>query len=108
MSNRIRKINELVRELAAESISENISRDYLATVKAVETSRDLKSAIVWVSALNDEEGFLKELEEKKNIIRHEITAKIFAKNTPLVEFRLDRSGEYAQRIEDLLNEKRNS
>ncbi len=105
MSDRIRKINELVRELSAEAISENISRDYLATVKAVETSRDLKSAIVWVSVLNNEADFLKELEEKKKVIRHQVTSKIFAKNTPLIEFKIDHSGEYAQKIEDLLNGK---
>jgi ribosome-binding factor A len=105
MSNRIRKINELIRELAAASIADNISKDFLTTVKSVETTRDLKHATVWVSVINDEAGFLKELEDNIKKIRHEITGKMYTKYTPLIEFRLDHSGEYAQRIETLLSEK---
>ena len=105
MSNRIRKINELIRELAAAAIVNNISKDYLATVKSVETTRDLKHATVWVSVINDEAGFSRELEENIKKIRHDITGKMYTKYTPLIEFRLDHSGEYAQRIETLLNEK---
>lgn len=101
----MRKINELIRELAAAAISSNISKDYLVTVTGVETSRDLKHATVWVSVINDEPGFLDELNENKKVIRQEITSKMFTKYTPLIEFKVDRSGEYAQKIESLLNEK---
>lgn len=105
MSTRIRKINELIRELVAASISENISKDYIATVTGVEASRDLKHAVVWVSVINREDDFWKELEGVKNIIRHDVTSKMYTKYTPLIDFRADHSGEYAQKIEMLLNEK---
>lgn len=105
MSDRIRKINELIRELAATSISENMPKNYLATVIGVETSRDLKHATVWVSVINDESGFWREFNAVKNNIRHDITSKMYTKYTPLIEFKPDHSGEYAQNIERLLNEK---
>jgi ribosome-binding factor A len=105
MSNRIKKINELIRELVAESLAENISRSYLFTVKAVETERDLKHAVVWVSVLGDEEGFLAELKEHQKEIRHYVTGKMVSKYTPLIEFKIDRSEEYVQHIEELLREK---
>lgn len=104
MSNRIRKINELIRELVSASIAENISKNFFPTVTAVETARDLKSANVWVSVIDDEKGFLTELHEKKNIIQHDVTSNMYTKYTPLLSFQIDHSGEHAQRIEELLRE----
>ena len=106
MSDRIRKINELIRELAAEALLQNISRQHLYTVKAVEASRDLRHATVWVSVIGQEEDFMAELKENINEIRHYITGKMTSKYTPLIEFKIDRSGDYAQRIEELLNEEK--
>lgn len=105
MSDRIRKINELIRELAAEALAENISREYLFTVKAVETTRDLKHAIVWISVMGDEDKFLEELKLYQKEIRHYVTGKMASKYTPLIEFKIDRSEDYVQKIEDLLREK---
>lgn len=105
MSNRIRKVNELIRELAAEVLAENISREYLFTVKAVETTRDLRHAVVWVSVMGDADKFMTELGDRLHEIRHYITGKMASKYTPLIEFRIDHSEEYAARIEELLNEK---
>ncbi len=106
MTKRIRKVNELIKKLAAEAIANNVSREHIATVKAVETSRDLKYAIVWVSVMADENEFLQELEEKKGVICCEIVEGMSTKYTPVINFKIDRSGEYAQRIEELLDEKR--
>lgn len=106
MTKRIRKVNELIKKLAAEAIADNVSRKHIATVKAVETSRDLKHAIVWVSAMVDENGFIQELEENKSAICRQVVEKMSTKHTPVISFKIDRSGEHAQRIEELLNEKR--
>ncbi|MDD3481149.1 MAG: ribosome-binding factor A [Patescibacteria group bacterium] len=104
MSNRIRKINEQIRELVSASISKHISRELLPTVKAVETSRDLKHARVWVSSLGDEEKLMTEIKEHKREIQHEVTSQLFTKYTPILEFSIDHSGEYVEKIEKLLNE----
>lgn len=102
MSNRIRKVNELIRELVAEALAENVSREYLFTVKAVETTRDLKHAVIWISVMGDEEKFFDELRLHQNEIRHYVTGKMASKYTPLLEFKIDHSEEYVQKIEDLL------
>lgn len=105
MSDRIRKVNELIRELVAESLAENISREYLFTVKAVETTRDLKHAVVWISVMGDEDKFMDELGDHLHEIRHYVTGKMASKYTPLLEFKIDHSEEYVQHIEELLREK---
>ncbi len=103
MSERVKRVNELIRELVSSAIAQNIDKKYLPTVTAVETSRDLKSALVWVSVLKDEEGFVDQLRKEKNKIQHEVTSKMYTKYTPILTFQIDHSGEHAQRIEELLN-----
>lgn len=104
MSERMRKINELIREEASKAIEECVSRDNLVTVKAVETSRDLKESLIWVSVMGDEKKALAELLEHKSEIQHLITSKMYSKYTPKIEFRIDHSQAYVDRIEELLHE----
>lgn len=107
MSNRIRKVNELVRERVSESISRNISKDFFVTVTAVETSRDMKHSTIWVSIVGNEKAeknLIKELKEKRKEIQKEVVSEMVSKYTPILEFKIDHSGEYAQRIQELLNE----
>jgi ribosome-binding factor A len=105
MSHRIRKVNELIRELVSEILAETVSREYLFTVKAVETTRDLRHAIVWVSVMGDEAKFLEELNLHRNEIQHDVTGKMASKYTPLLDFQIDHSEEYVQKIEGLLRER---
>lgn len=105
MSDRIRKVNELIRELAAEVLAENISRDCLFTVKAVETARDLRHAVVWVSVMGDTDKFMAELNDRLQEIRHYITGKMASKYTPLIDFKIDHSEDYVAHIEELLDER---
>lgn len=99
----MRKINELVREEASKAIAETISRDNLVTVKAIETSRDLKEAVIWVSVMGDEKKAMAELTEHKSEIQHLITSKMVTKYTPKIEFKIDHSQAYVDRIEELLH-----
>ena len=104
MSNRIRKINELIREEASKAIEASLSRDNMVTVKAVETARDLKDAVIWVSVMGDEAAAMAELAERKSAIQHAITSKMFSKYTPKIEFKVDHSQAYVDRIEELLHD----
>lgn len=101
---RMRKVNEQVRELASKAIAEIIGKEHFITVTAVDTASDLKSAIIWVSILGDEKQGLGYLNERKSEIQHSITEKMYAKNTPRIEFRIDHSKELVSRIEELLSE----
>lgn len=102
MSDRIRKINELIREEASRAITEHISRDFFITVTNIETSRDLKSSTIWVSVMSREKEAMAALQEKKSAIQHEITGKMATKYTPKIEFMVDHSLDHAMRIEELL------
>jgi ribosome-binding factor A len=101
-SDRIRKINELIREEAGRAINETVSRDYFVTVTNIETSRDLKNTTIWVSIMNDEKKAFEALIEKKSAIQHAITSKMATKYTPKIEFKIDHSLDHAMKIEELL------
>lgn len=105
MSDRIRKINELLREEISLSIAENIGKEDFITVTAVETTDDMKHATVWVSILGDEEKAAADLLAKKSVIQHEVTGKMATRYTPKLEFKIDHSQEYVAKIEELLNDK---
>jgi len=105
VSDRIRKVNELIREEVSKAISEKINHKYLVTVKAVETERDLKNAIVWVSVLNDQKEAWAEIQESARNIEHEVRSKMVSKYTPKLEFKLDKSEEHVAKIDALLHEK---
>lgn len=102
MSDRIRKINELLREEVSVSIAENIGKEDFITVTAVETTDDLKRAIVWVSVMGDEEKAMADIMSKKSVIQHEVTSKMATKYTPKLEFKIDHSQAYVEKIEKLL------
>lgn len=104
MSKRLEKINELIREEVSKAISENIEPDDFVTVMAVETTPDLKFSTIWLSILSDEKTTLTHLQEKKSVIQHEVTSKMATKYTPKIEFKVDHSQEYVQKIEKLLKD----
>jgi ribosome-binding factor A len=104
MSDRIRKVNELIREEASTAIAEIIGPEDFITVTAIETAKDLKNATIWVSILTDAEKGMSNLNSHKSEIQHRITSKMATKYTPKIEFSLDHSPEYVEKIERLLNE----
>ncbi len=101
MADRIRKVNEFLRHEIAECLKAQ-DFDGLVTVKAIETGRDMKSACVWISVLGNEEEVLDEIESNKKQIQRFINTKMQTKNVPRLSFKIDRSGEHAQRIEELI------
>jgi len=102
MSDRIKKVNELIKHEVADSFM-RVGVSGFVTVKAVETSRDMKHADVWVSIIGgDESEILNELEEKRHEVQRAVSTKMTSKNVPAIKFRLDHSGEYVLGIEELL------
>ncbi len=104
MSERIRKVNELIKHLVAGAMREADTGGFV-TVKAVETSRDMRYADVWISIFGkDEKETLNEIENQRSAIQRIMNSKIKAKHVPVLSFKVDHSGEHAQRIEDLLKD----
>ena len=106
MSNRIRKINELIKKYINEIILENLSlkTGVFVTISKIDTSPDLRYTRVSVSIFPEKETdyVLKTLEKEIYKIQGELNKKLSIKQFPKVEFRLDTTEQEADKIEKLL------
>jgi ribosome-binding factor A len=106
---RMRRINEVLREVVGATISSDLSdpRIGFVTVTSVETSPDLRTAKVFVSVLGDEEereATLTALRPSHGVIQSRIAAETRMKRTPTLSFRYDETVEQGVRISQLLEE----
>lgn len=106
---RMRRINEVLREVVGAAISGELSdpRIGFVTVTAVETSPDLRTAKVFVSVLGDEderEATLEGLRSSHGVIQSRIAAETRMKRTPTLTFHYDDTIEKASRVSELLEE----
>jgi ribosome-binding factor A len=77
------------------------------TVTAVESSKDLRHAKIFISVLGDEstkEHAMLVLETSKKFLRKELGQKIRLRYTPEIQFILDRSLDHAMRIKQILDQ----
>ena len=106
---RMRRINEVLREVVGAAISTELSdpRIGFVTVTSVETSPDLRAAKVHVSVLGDEEAreaTLAGLSSSHGILQAKIAAETRMKRTPTLSFHYDPTVERGMRINELLEE----
>jgi ribosome-binding factor A len=104
---RMRRINEVLREVVGAAISGELSdpRIGFVTVTAVETSPDLRTAKVFVSVLGDEderEATLEGLRSSHGVVQSRIAAETRMKRTPTLTFHYDDTIEKASRVSELL------
>lgn len=79
----------------------------LVTITQVETTRDLQSAVVWVSVLGTDEeteSVIEALNHSRGFIKHLLRERVVLKYLPDLQFRLDKSGRYAAHINQLLKQ----
>ena len=108
-TSRMRRINEVLREVVGAVISGELSdpRIGFVTVTSVETSPDLRTAKVFVSVLGSEEereATLEGLRSSHGVIQAQIAAETRMKRTPTLTFRYDDTIEQGVRISELLEE----
>jgi ribosome-binding factor A len=105
---RSQRVSDLLRKEIADIIMYKLKdpRVGFITVTGVDVTDDIKIARVYVSILQDEEKktTLDILNSAKNFIRTELSKRLRMKFIPSIEFRLDTSIEYGNRIERLLKE----
>jgi ribosome-binding factor A len=106
---RMRRINEVLREVVGAAIGSELSdpRIGFVTVTSVETSPDLRAAKVFVSVLGSEEereATLSGLRSSHGVIQAKIAAETRMKRTPTVSFHYDETIEQGVRISQLLEE----
>src|ERR1700748_1804757 len=106
---RMRRINEVLREVVGAAISGDLSdpRIGFVTVTSVETSPDLRTAKVFVSVLGSEEereATLSGLRSSPGVIQSRIAAETRMKRTPTLTFHYDDTIEKGVGISRLLDE----
>jgi ribosome-binding factor A len=108
-SDRMRRVNEAVREVLSARLAEGLKdpRIGFVTVTAVETSPDLRHARVFVSVLGDSEErarTLTGLASSHGVLQAGIARELRMKRTPTLEFVYDDSVDRSMRISELLEQ----
>jgi ribosome-binding factor A len=108
MTERMRRVNESVRQVLAEAVGElKDPRLGLITVTAVETSPDLRHATVYVSVLGSEkrrEQSLAGLGAAHGVLQARVARELRMKRTPQLAFEYDPSVERGVRMSRLIDE----
>jgi ribosome-binding factor A len=108
-SDRMRRVNEAVREVLSARIAEGLKdpRIGFVTVTSVDTSPDLRQARVYVSVLGDESArheTLAGLASAHGVLQQSIARELRMKRTPTLQFVFDESIDRGMRISELLEE----
>ncbi|MEW6052179.1 MAG: 30S ribosome-binding factor RbfA [Nitrospirota bacterium] len=105
---RSQRVSDLLREEVADIIIYKLKdpRIGFVTVTGVDVTDDLKMAFIYISIFKEEakEATLGILNAAKSFVRSELAKRLRMKTIPSIEFRLDTSIDYGNRIEELLNE----
>lgn len=106
MSERITKINELLRREIAEIISrEGVLENGLVTITKIRTGTDLKNATILISVLptNLSGTALKQLKHLNSLISAQLRKKLKIKNIPRFNWKIDGLERHAVEVEDAIN-----
>jgi ribosome-binding factor A len=108
MSDRMRRVNAAVREVLSEAVGElKDPRIGFVTVTGVETSTDLRQAVVFVSVLGSErkrKQSIDGLQAAHGILQGRIARELRLKRTPQLTFEYDPTVERGVRMTQLIDE----
>jgi ribosome-binding factor A len=108
MSERMRRVNESVRQVLAEALPElKDPRIGLITVTGVETANDLRHATVYVSVLGSSrkrKATLLGLEAAHGVLQSRLARELRMKRTPQLTFEYDPTVERGVRMTQLIDE----
>jgi ribosome-binding factor A len=108
MSERMRRVNESVRQVLAEALPDlKDPRIGLVTITGVVTSADLRIATVYVSVLGNarkRRSTLAGLEAAHGLLQGQLARQLRMKRTPQLSFEYDLSVERGVRMTQLIDE----
>jgi ribosome-binding factor A len=109
MADRMRRVNEAVREVVSARLAEGLRdpRIGFVTVTSVDTSPDLRQARVYVSVLGSDEdraATLAGLGSAHGVLQQAVARELRMKHTPTLEFVFDESIDRGMRITELLDD----
>jgi ribosome-binding factor A len=104
MSQRVAKVESVIREVVATALSEHLEADGArVTVTRVDAAPDLRSAVVWIGLLGEGDSDLwKRVEAERTAVQSALAGRMTTKFVPRLQLKRDTGGEYAQHIEELL------
>ena len=108
MAERMRRVNESVRQVLAEALPElKDPRIGIVTVTGVDTTPDLRHATVYVSVLGSDrkrKASLRGLEAAHGLLQGRLARQLRMKRTPQLSFEYDPSVERGVRMTRLIDE----
>ena len=110
MSERVKKVNEFIREKVSESLNALIDNPEIGlfTVTDVESTPDLKHADVWISFISeDHRRSLELVDTLRRDVQQDLSHTLVMKYVPRIRFRLDESQKHVERITELLGKQKN-
>jgi len=99
-SHRMERINTLIKKALSEMIMEEMSGKFI-TIIGVDTKADLSSAVVIISALEDEENIVEELNTRSGHFRANLGKRVRLKKTPKLIFKQDLSKSLYEKLNRL-------
>ena len=103
MVNRMDKINELVKHELSREILLRFPNE-IVSVTAVDVSRDLSYAKVWISALENVEDVVKRCRAEASELTRVLARKLVIKKVPKLSFYADNTPDRVEKIEHLIDE----
>jgi ribosome-binding factor A len=107
MSMRTDKVNQLIKELAANFLEREASNVSLITATGCEVSPDLKKAVVYFTVLPEskEKSALDFSKRMRGDFRDYLKKNLEMRVIPFIDFEIDKGEKNRQRIEQLLAQK---
>lgn len=111
MSNRLEKVNSVVKKDISNIISNELNdprfTNSFVTVSSVNVSADLKYAKIFLSVFTQEgkqkDEVLSAIKSANGYIRKQLASRLKLRTVPTLDFVLDTSAEYSQKINSLIN-----
>ncbi|MBI4160562.1 MAG: 30S ribosome-binding factor RbfA [Candidatus Yanofskybacteria bacterium] len=107
MSERLKKINDLIRDETSRVILAEMEfgRGVIVTVTRAETSPTLEHSTVSISIFPEKESekTLVQINKKIYAIQQSLNKRLIMRPVPKIRFKIDQSGQYAEKIEKIIN-----
>jgi ribosome-binding factor A len=110
VSNRLKKLNDLLRDEAGKILKKELEfNDVLVTVVRADISPTLEHATIWISVLPESkrETALQKINQKIYNFQQILNKRLAMHPVPKIRFEIDKTEEAAARIEKLLQKSQN-
>jgi ribosome-binding factor A len=106
MSQRVPKVESVIQTVVASALPELLERDAAyVTVTRVDAAPDLRNATVWIGLLGNskqQDEVWRRLQAVHGDIQEHLSAHMTTKFVPVIHFKRDTGGAYAEQIDRLL------